>query len=59
MLFRSVTFAELIDKLSKDKRPLARYSEDCDKYKKELAWQWKAERVLELYQEAIDKHRNL
>lgn len=55
----SVTFAELIDKLSKDKRPLARYSEDCDKYKKELAWQWKAERVLELYQEAIDKHRNL
>lgn len=48
------SFAEIIDRLSSDKSPLIDYSEACDEYKRELAWQWKAERVVELYKKAIE-----
>ena len=49
----AVAFAEKIDKLAIDKTTLKNYSIACDKYKQELTWQLKAERVLELYEKAI------
>ena len=52
----AISFAEVIDRLAIDKSPLIDYSDACDKYKKELAWQWKAERVIELYKQAIENN---
>lgn len=49
------SFASVIDRLAVDKTPLKAYSEACDKYKQELAWQWKAERMVELYKRVIGK----
>lgn len=51
------SFAEIIDRLSSDKSPLIDYSQACDKYKKELAWQWKAEQVVELYKKTIENKK--
>lgn len=50
----AIGFAKIIDSFAADKNRLKIYSKACDIYKKELAWQWKAERVVELYNKAIE-----
>lgn len=53
----AIGFAEIIDSFAIDKKRLKIYSEACDRYKQELAWQWKAERVVELYNKAIENKK--
>ena len=53
----AIGFAEIIDRFAVDKKQLKIYSKACDKYKQELAWQWKAERVVELYNKAIESKK--
>lgn len=50
----AISFAAVIDRLAVEKSSLKSYSEACNKYKQELSWQWKAERVVELYHKAIE-----
>ena len=54
----SSDFAEIIDRLAVEKSPLKEYSKACDRYKKELAWQWKAELVVELYSKAVERRKS-
>ena len=49
----AVGFARIIDKFAKDKSLLSVYSAACDKYKLELSWRRKAERVVELYEQLV------
>lgn len=49
----AVGFARIIDKFAKDKSLLSVYSAACDKYKLELSWSRKAERVVELYEQLV------
>ena len=50
-------FAGVIDKLIVDKSLLKKYSKSCDKFKQELAWQFKAEQLVDLYHKAIKEKR--
>lgn len=50
----SHAFAKIIDTVAKNKHLLQDYSQACDKYKQELSWQWKAKKVLELYNHVIE-----
>lgn len=49
----AIGFARIIDKFAKDKSLLSVYSAACDKYKLELSWSRKAERVVELYEQLV------
>ena len=49
----AIGFAWIIDKFAKDRRLLSGYSSACDKYKLELSWGHKAERVVELYEQIL------
>ena len=51
----SVEFAKIIDKVAEDKRILLAYSEACNKYKYELSWEWKAKKVLDIYEGIVHK----
>jgi len=54
---RSITqFAEIIKRLNHNRKLLIKYSAACDKYKRELSWQWKAEKLSELYNLAVSSN---
>lgn len=52
----SIEFAKIIDKVAIDKNILSKYSEACNKYKYELSWEWKAKKVIDIYEEVIHKN---